>query len=122
MSCDHDYCLTQFEVPCRLLPPSPSQWCEAHQECQRLKLKDYLAKPMQRLTKYVLLLRNIAKATEEPPQVEKMESIVSDSTDVRVPLTREGGTRCREGIGCFLSAHINVCLKPQAHVQGQGDT
>ena len=33
---------------------------------------------MQRLTKYVLLLRNITKATEEPSQVERMDNIVSD--------------------------------------------
>ena len=74
---------THFDVlvspalPLSLTPPPP-QWCEARPECQRLKLKDFLAKPMQRLTKYVLLLRNITKATEEPSQVERMDNIVSD--------------------------------------------
>ena len=53
------------------------QWCEARPECHRLKLTDYLAKPMQRLTKYPLLLKQIVKAIDDQQQKERMEAIVS---------------------------------------------
>ena len=32
------------------------QWCESQKACGRLKLADLLMKPLQRLTKYKLLL------------------------------------------------------------------
>jgi len=34
----------------------PIQWCESQKACGRLKLADLLMKPLQRLTKYKLLL------------------------------------------------------------------
>ena len=33
-----------------------TQWCESQKACGRLKLADLLVKPLQRLTKYKLLL------------------------------------------------------------------
>ena len=33
-----------------------AQWCESQKACGRLKLADLLVKPLQRLTKYKLLL------------------------------------------------------------------
>ena len=44
-------------------PFSFFQWCETQKECNRLKLLDILVKPMQRLTKYSLLLKAILKHT-----------------------------------------------------------
>uniref|UniRef100_A0A8C6KW08 Pleckstrin homology and RhoGEF domain containing G5 n=1 Tax=Nothobranchius furzeri TaxID=105023 RepID=A0A8C6KW08_NOTFU len=41
-------------------------WAETKKQCNRLKLADMLAKPHQRLTKYPLLLKSIAKKTDEP--------------------------------------------------------
>ncbi len=41
------------------------QWCETQRDCNRLRLLDILVRPMQRLTKYSLLLRAILKKTEE---------------------------------------------------------
>ncbi|KAK3859627.1 hypothetical protein Pcinc_034272, partial [Petrolisthes cinctipes] len=38
-------------------------WCETQKECQRLRLVDILVQPMQRLTKYSLLLKAILKKT-----------------------------------------------------------
>ncbi|XP_069998090.1 pleckstrin homology domain-containing family G member 5 isoform X6 [Penaeus vannamei] len=38
-------------------------WCETQKECNRLRLMDILVQPMQRLTKYSLLLKAIAKKT-----------------------------------------------------------
>ncbi|CAL4064112.1 unnamed protein product [Meganyctiphanes norvegica] len=38
-------------------------WCETQKECNRLRLADILVQPMQRLTKYSLLLKAISKKT-----------------------------------------------------------
>nr|KAF6319792.1 hypothetical protein mMyoMyo1_008529 [Myotis myotis] len=40
-------------------------WAEKHQQCQRLKLSDMLAKPHQRLTKYPLLLKSVLRKRDE---------------------------------------------------------
>ncbi|XP_027887331.1 pleckstrin homology domain-containing family G member 7 [Xiphophorus couchianus] len=37
------------------------KWCERSKQCRRLQLRDLLVAPLQRLTRYPLLLRNIAK-------------------------------------------------------------
>ncbi|KAJ6219284.1 hypothetical protein RDWZM_005096, partial [Blomia tropicalis] len=39
-------------------------WCENNKDCERLRLMDLLVKPMQRLTKYSLLLKAIFKKTD----------------------------------------------------------
>ncbi|XP_057691863.1 pleckstrin homology domain-containing family G member 7 [Corythoichthys intestinalis] len=43
------------------------KWCESNKQCRRLQLRDLLVAPLQRLTRYPLLLRNIARRlhTEE---------------------------------------------------------
>uniref|UniRef100_A0A3Q2XX00 Pleckstrin homology domain containing, family G (with RhoGef domain) member 7 n=1 Tax=Hippocampus comes TaxID=109280 RepID=A0A3Q2XX00_HIPCM len=43
------------------------KWCEGNNQCRRLQLRDLLVAPLQRLTRYPLLLRNIARRfrTEE---------------------------------------------------------
>ncbi|XP_022246496.1 pleckstrin homology domain-containing family G member 5-like isoform X2 [Limulus polyphemus] len=58
-------------------------WCESWKECDRLQLADILVKPMQRLTKYTLLLKAILKKTDDEEQVcpliemiKSMESFV----------------------------------------------
>lgn len=40
-------------------------WCEARKDCERLRFTDLLVKPMQRLTKYSLLLKAIHKKTDD---------------------------------------------------------
>lgn len=40
------------------------QWCETQRDCNRLRLMDILVKPMQRLTKYSLLLKAVHKKTD----------------------------------------------------------
>ncbi|XP_011148165.1 pleckstrin homology domain-containing family G member 5 isoform X2 [Harpegnathos saltator] len=53
-------------------------WCETQKECNRLKLLDILVKPMQRLTKYSLLLKAVHKNTEnEDLRVELTHMIKS---------------------------------------------
>ena len=44
------------------------QWAESQSQCNRLKLTDLLVKPMQRITKYSLLLQAILRKTEEDKQ------------------------------------------------------
>ncbi|XP_056017709.1 pleckstrin homology domain-containing family G member 5-like isoform X4 [Ostrea edulis] len=43
-------------------------WAETQKQCNRLKLTDLLVKPMQRLTKYSLLLQAILRKTEDDRQ------------------------------------------------------
>ncbi|KAK7093445.1 hypothetical protein V1264_007200 [Littorina saxatilis] len=43
-------------------------WAEAQKQCNRLKLTDLLVKPMQRLTKYSLLLQAILRKTDDDRQ------------------------------------------------------
>ncbi|KAK6621808.1 hypothetical protein RUM44_001615 [Polyplax serrata] len=51
-------------------------WCETQKECNRLKLLDILVKPMQRLTKYSLLLKAILKHTINPSHKESLTSMI----------------------------------------------
>jgi pleckstrin domain-containing family G protein 5 len=41
------------------------QWCETQRDCNRLRLIDILVRPMQRLTKYSLLLKAVLKKTDD---------------------------------------------------------
>ena len=54
------------------------QWCENRPECKRLKLSDLLVKPMQRLTKYPLLLKAILKKTVDEDKRKEITSMVGD--------------------------------------------
>ncbi|KAG7279019.1 hypothetical protein CRUP_001960 [Coryphaenoides rupestris] len=45
------------------------KWCERKDQCRRLQLRDLLVAPLQRLTRYPLLLRNMAKRS--PGEEEK---------------------------------------------------
>ncbi|XP_058160518.1 pleckstrin homology domain-containing family G member 5 isoform X5 [Dasypus novemcinctus] len=51
-------------------------WAEKHQQCQRLKLSDMLAKPHQRLTKYPLLLKSVLRRTDEARAREALLTMV----------------------------------------------
>ena len=65
---------------------SPPQWAEKHQQCQRLKLSDMLAKPHQRLTKYPLLLKSVLRKTDEPRTKEAVVTMVTGSRAGSLPL------------------------------------
>eukprot|EP01135_Chromosphaera_perkinsii_P000256 Nk52_evm25s62 gene=Nk52_evmTU25s62 len=65
-----DYCRAQIKVKKELDKYSERpgfasfvKECEAHPSCRRLSLSDFLVKPVQRLTKYPLLLHSILKYT-----------------------------------------------------------
>ncbi|XP_076814497.1 uncharacterized protein LOC143460765 [Clavelina lepadiformis] len=53
------------------------KWCERNPRCQRLKLNDFLVSPMQRLTKFPLLLRNIAAYTADQSQTASIFKTLS---------------------------------------------
>ncbi|XP_046442623.1 pleckstrin homology domain-containing family G member 5-like isoform X5 [Daphnia pulex] len=56
-------------------------WCETQRDCNRLRLMDILVKPMQRLTKYSLLLKAVHKKTDaeehKPVVIEMIQSVES---------------------------------------------
>lgn len=54
------------------------QWCEDHSYCTgRLKLSDFLVKPMQRVTKYPLLVKAVYNKTHDSDVKERLEKMVS---------------------------------------------
>lgn len=55
------------------------QWAEAQKQCNRLKLTDLLVKPMQRLTKYSLLLQAILRKTDDDHQRKDLLEMVKPS-------------------------------------------
>ncbi|XP_047139178.1 pleckstrin homology domain-containing family G member 5 isoform X2 [Hydra vulgaris] len=55
------------------------EWCENLPRCNRLKLRDLLTEPMQRLTRYPLLLKNIRKESEDEKEKEILDNFISQS-------------------------------------------
>ncbi|XP_044750669.1 pleckstrin homology domain-containing family G member 5 isoform X2 [Coccinella septempunctata] len=51
-------------------------WCESQKDCNRLRLMDILVQPMQRLTKYGLLLKAVLKNTEEDVEKENIQAMI----------------------------------------------
>ncbi|KAJ9582072.1 hypothetical protein L9F63_003574, partial [Diploptera punctata] len=51
-------------------------WCETQKECNRLRLMDIVVQPMQRLTKYSLLLKAIHRNTENDEQRESLSLMI----------------------------------------------
>ncbi|XP_076396699.1 uncharacterized protein LOC100880938 isoform X2 [Megachile rotundata] len=56
-------------------------WCETQKDCNRLKLLDILVKPMQRLTKYSLLLKAVHKNTENEDQRTELTHMIKSVDD-----------------------------------------
>ncbi|KAL4220833.1 Pleckstrin y domain containing [Mactra antiquata] len=52
-------------------------WAEAQKQCNRLKLTDLLVKPMQRLTKYSLLLQAILRKTDDDHQRKDLLEMIA---------------------------------------------
>uniref|UniRef100_A0A3B4ZWW2 Pleckstrin homology domain containing, family G (with RhoGef domain) member 7 n=1 Tax=Stegastes partitus TaxID=144197 RepID=A0A3B4ZWW2_9TELE len=51
------------------------KWCERNEQCRRLQLRDLLVAPLQRLTRYPLLLRNIAKRCQLDEESRGLQAI-----------------------------------------------
>lgn len=54
---------------------SSPQWCERNEQCRRLQLRDLLVAPLQRLTRYPLLLRNIAKRFQTEEETRGLQAV-----------------------------------------------
>ncbi|XP_051581012.1 pleckstrin homology domain-containing family G member 7-like [Myxocyprinus asiaticus] len=52
------------------------KWCERNEQCRRLQLKDLLVAPLQRFTRYPLLLKNIGKRGCSEQEESALQSIV----------------------------------------------
>lgn len=51
------------------------KWCERNEQCRRLQLRDLLVAPLQRLTRYPLLLRNVAKRCQMEEEVRGLQAV-----------------------------------------------
>ncbi|XP_053174833.1 pleckstrin homology domain-containing family G member 7 [Scomber japonicus] len=51
------------------------KWCERNEQCRRLQLRDLLVAPLQRLTRYPLLLRNIAKRFQTEEETRGLQAV-----------------------------------------------
>ncbi|KYM81895.1 Pleckstrin homology domain-containing family G member 5 [Atta colombica] len=56
-------------------------WCETQKDCNRLKLMDILVMPMQRLTRYSLLLKAVYKNTENEDQRTELIHMIKSVDD-----------------------------------------
>ncbi|XP_047543680.1 uncharacterized protein LOC125075888 isoform X2 [Vanessa atalanta] len=63
-------------------------WCHSHKECNRLQLNDYLVKPMQRMTKYSLILERILNHTDDADEYMAIKVMVKLAKNILVDLNR----------------------------------
>ncbi|KAM4573333.1 pleckstrin homology domain-containing family G member 7 isoform 2-T3 [Odontesthes bonariensis] len=56
------------------------KWCERNEQCRRLQLRDLLVAPLQRLTRYPLLLRNIAKRCQKDEESRELQ-VIAEQVD-----------------------------------------
>ncbi|XP_077372659.1 pleckstrin homology domain-containing family G member 7 isoform X1 [Festucalex cinctus] len=59
------------------------KWCESNKQCRRLQLRDLLVAPLQRLTRYPLLLRNIARRFHTEEESGDVQA-VAEQVDVSI--------------------------------------
>lgn len=92
------------------------QWCERNEQCRRLQLRDLLVAPLQRLTRYPLLLRNIAKRCQTEDETRGLQ-VIAEQVDTSIcelhapPWTTS----------LLLMLHYKICIKqwcssPPEHV------
>ncbi|PWA24802.1 hypothetical protein CCH79_00009994 [Gambusia affinis] len=59
------------------------KWCERSEQCRRLQLRDLLVAPLQRLTRYPLLLRNIAKRCQVLEESRELQ-VIAEKVDTSI--------------------------------------
>ncbi|XP_078139291.1 pleckstrin homology domain-containing family G member 7 isoform X3 [Centroberyx gerrardi] len=59
------------------------KWCERNEQCRRLQLRDLLVAPLQRLTRYPLLLRNIAKRCQSEEETRSLQ-VIAERVDTSI--------------------------------------
>ncbi|XP_076625471.1 uncharacterized protein LOC143343937 isoform X3 [Colletes latitarsis] len=84
-------------------------WCETQKDCNRLKLLDILVKPMQRLTKYSLLLKAVHKNTENEEQRAELTHMIKSVDDfvasVNAALRRSEETARLASAACRIESY-----------------
>uniref|UniRef100_A0A336MBR1 CSON009190 protein n=1 Tax=Culicoides sonorensis TaxID=179676 RepID=A0A336MBR1_CULSO len=84
-------------------------WCESQKMCNRLRLADILVRPMQRLTKYSLLLTAIRKHIADENDGEIMDSMIHSVEDfvcsVNAHLTTRQENERLKGIMARIEAY-----------------
>ncbi|XP_041794466.1 pleckstrin homology domain-containing family G member 7 [Chelmon rostratus] len=80
--CLQKYCLNYSTALLYLASLKPREdfgcyvkWCERNEQCRRLRLRDLLVAPLQRLTRYPLLLRNIVKRCPMEDETRGLQAI-----------------------------------------------
>ncbi|XP_052752715.1 uncharacterized protein LOC113520702 isoform X2 [Galleria mellonella] len=63
-------------------------WCHSQKSCNRLQLSDIMVKPMQRLTKYSLILRRVIAHTDAEPERTSLIAMESFSKNYVLDLNR----------------------------------
>lgn len=63
-------------------------WCHAHKSCNRLQLSDIMVKPMQRLTKYALIIRRIITHTDTEPERTSLIAMESFAKNYVIDINR----------------------------------
>ncbi|KAJ0183729.1 hypothetical protein K1T71_000152 [Dendrolimus kikuchii] len=63
-------------------------WCHSQKSCNRLQLSDIMVKPMQRLTKYSLILRRIIAHTDSEPEKTSLIAMESAAKNYVLELNR----------------------------------
>ncbi|KAL4717810.1 hypothetical protein ACJJTC_000959, partial [Scirpophaga incertulas] len=84
------------------------KWCHSHKSCNRLQLSDIMVKPMQRLTKYSLILRRIIAHTDTEPERTNLIAMESFAKNYVLDLNRS--IRQREELEKldYISSSIDV--------------
>ncbi|KAM4618764.1 LOW QUALITY PROTEIN: pleckstrin homology domain-containing family G member 7 [Polymixia lowei] len=59
------------------------KWCERNEQCRRLQLRDLLVAPLQRLTRYPLLLRNIRKRCRTEDETSSLQ-VIAEQVDTSI--------------------------------------
>ena len=60
------------------------QWCDDHPRCKRIKLQGFLIKPLQRVTKYSLLLRAVISKTVNEEEQQMLDKMVSEKKPKKI--------------------------------------
>ncbi|XP_059510787.1 pleckstrin homology domain-containing family G member 7 isoform X2 [Stegostoma tigrinum] len=86
------------------------KWCEQNEQCKRLHLSDLLVSPLQRLTRYPLLLRNLWKRSTETEEKQRIQAIIRQVDSSICDL--EGKVKWLDKIQKFQQIHEMIVWPP----------
>ncbi|XP_048466347.1 pleckstrin homology domain-containing family G member 7 isoform X2 [Rhincodon typus] len=86
------------------------KWCEQNEQCKRLHLSDLLVSPLQRLTRYPLLLRNLWKRSTETVEKQRIQAIIKQVDNSICDL--EGKVKWLDEIQKFQQIHEMIVWPP----------